>query len=151
MTTRKPYTQGRVFIGRIALGADLLASITRVANEEEIKAGTVNVYGSVSRLSMTLFDQRTRMQGIAELDEPTDIAHLGGTISQFKGRSMARLSGVFARGDGSTVGGTVTLGTTVYACEVVITEMTGGTLTRDFDSDTGLPLWKESSLLLEKE
>ena len=44
---------------------------------------------------------------------------------------------------------TVTLGTIVHACEVVITELEGGTLSRDFDPGTGLPLWRDTSLLIE--
>jgi predicted DNA-binding protein with PD1-like motif len=74
---------------------------------------------------------------------------MSGTISQFKGRSMARLNGVLAFADGSTVGGSIGIGTLAYACEVVITELLGGTLTRDFDPDTGLPLWKGGSLLVD--
>ncbi|MDB5034185.1 MAG: hypothetical protein JWQ98_1426 [Chlorobi bacterium] len=146
---RKPYAPGKIIIGRLPLGADLLASITRIANDEEIKAGTVAVYGSLTRLTLSSFDQATKMPSQSDWEEGMEIGSLGGTISQFKGRSMARLSGTFARGDGSMVGGTIAIGTRVYACEVVITELTGGTLTRDFDPATGLPLWKDGSLLIE--
>jgi predicted DNA-binding protein with PD1-like motif len=74
---------------------------------------------------------------------------MSGTISQFKGRSMARLSGTLVGSGGAMIAGSIGLGTRAHACEVVITEYVGGTLTRDFDIDTGLPLWKESSLLVE--
>ena len=62
---------------------------------------------------------------------------------------MAKINAVLAATDGSVLGGVLALGTVVYACEVIITELSGGTLTRDFDSETGLPLWKDTSLLLE--
>ena len=148
--TRKPYSHQRIFIGRIPKGADLLASITRIANEEEIKSGTVTVYGAVSYLVLTVFNQEAKLQGTLERAEGMEIASLSGTISQFKGRSMAKLSGAFAARDGSVIGGSIALGTVVYACEVVITELIGGTLSRDFDFETGLPLWKENALLIEK-
>jgi predicted DNA-binding protein with PD1-like motif len=131
------------------MGIDLLAAITRIANEESIKTGLVTVYGMVSRLALGRFDQETRTSQIVELEEGLEIASLSGTISQFKGRSMARLGGIFVRADGSVLGGTLGLGTVVFACEAVITELAGGTLTRDFDMETGLPLWKENSLLIE--
>jgi uncharacterized protein len=146
---RKTYTPGRVYIGRLPAGADLLAGITRIANEEEIKAGTVTIHGTLQRATLTVFDQEAKMQQTVEREEGLEIAAMSGTISQFKGRSMARLNAVLAATDGSVLGGVLALGTKVYACEVVITELSGGTLTRDFDPETGLPLWKESSLLLE--
>jgi predicted DNA-binding protein with PD1-like motif len=98
---------------------------------------------------VTVFDPAARMNGAIEREGAMEIAAMSGTISQFKGRSMARLNGVLAFADGSTLGGTIGLGTIAHACEIVITELAGGTLTRDFDMETGLPLWKESSLLVD--
>jgi predicted DNA-binding protein with PD1-like motif len=147
--TYKPYEQGRIFIGRIPLGADLLAAITRIANEQEIKLGTVMAHGMLSRVTLTVFNQATKAVMTVEREGGTEIAGLSGTISQFKGRSMARLSGTFAFPDGSVIGGNIGIGSVVYACEVVITELIGGVLSRDYDQETGLPLWKDTSLLLE--
>jgi len=146
--TRRSYQQGRIYIGRLPQGADVVAAITRIANEEGIKVGTVAVYGMLSRLALSVAGQPGGMAQVVEREECMEIASLGGTLSQFKGRSMARLNGAFAGGDGSLVGGSLALGSIVYACEVVITELVGGVLTRDFDAATGLPLWKENSLLL---
>lgn len=147
--TRKPYEQGRTFIGRLPNGADIVAAVTKIANEEGIKGGTVEVHGTVSRAVVTIFNATTRMAETVEREGGMEIAAMSGTISQFKGRSMGRLNGIFAAPDGSLVGGSVGVGTIAYAAEVVITELLGGTLTRDFDMETGLPLWKESSLLIE--
>lgn len=147
LMTRKPYTQGRIFIGRLPQGADLLAAITHIANDEAIKVGTVVVHGAVARASLSLFDPEANIMMAVEREERMEIAGMSGTISQFKGRSMARLNGVLAGRGGATIGGMVTIGTTVLACEVVITELEGGTLSRDFDAATGLPLWKDGSLL----
>lgn len=146
--TRKPYTSGRIYIGRLPNGADLLGSITHIVNEEAIKAGTVEVHGSVSRAVLSIFDPATKQQERIEHESGAEIVTLTGTISQFKGRSMPRLNGAFVSPNGNFFGGTLALGTEIYACEVVITELIGGTLSRDFDPDTALPLWKESSLLI---
>jgi predicted DNA-binding protein with PD1-like motif len=146
--TRKPYTSGRIFIGRLPKGSDLLGSIARIANEESIKVATVSVHGSVSRVSLTIFDQGTKQQEPIEREEGLEIVSLTGTVSQFKGRSMPKLNGIFAAPGGGLVGGALALGTEVYACEVVIAELEGGALIRDFDPETGLPLWKENSMLI---
>lgn len=146
--SRIAYQHGRVFVGRLPKGADLVASITRIANEEGIKAGTVAVHGMVSSLALTT---RNGLEQVvpAELGELLEIAGLGGTVSQFKGRSMARIDGAFVRSDGSMTGGLVALGTAVHACELVLTELLGGTLSRDFDPETGLSLWRANTLLIE--
>lgn len=147
--TRKPYQQGRIFIGRLPQGADLVAAVTRIANDEAIKLGTVTVHGAVERAAIARIDAATRMQQTVEYDGVMEIAAMSGTISQFKGRSMARLEGTLALDDGRLIGGMITVGTVAHACEVVITELLGGVLTRDFDAATGRPLWKESSLLID--
>ncbi len=147
--TRKPYECGRMFVGRLPKGADLMAAVTKIANEEGVKLGTVSVHGLLVRLSISRHNFDTRMNEAVEHEGPVEIAAMSGTISQFKGRSMARLNGAAVAVDGSFVGGIVGLGTIVYACEVVITELLGGTLTRDFDMETGLALWKATSLLVD--
>ncbi|MBS1913695.1 MAG: DNA-binding protein [Bacteroidetes bacterium] len=147
---RKPYIQGRVFVGRLPGGVDLVAAITHIANEEGIKLASVSAYGILNRVALTQFDAENPLAAPVQHDEPMEIASLSGTISQFKGRSMARLNGVFVPKSGMPIGGSVALGTMVHACEVVISELEGATLSRDFDMETGLPLWKESSLLIER-
>lgn len=146
--TRKPHTISRVFIGRLPSGVDLVGAITRIANEEEIKVGTVVVHGSVQRAVVTVQNQESKLSETVERDGGWEIAAMSGTISQFKGRSLARLNGVLAHHNGTVIGGTVAIGTVVHACEVVITELQGATLSRDFDLETGLPLWKATSLLI---
>ena len=136
-------------MGRLPKGADLLATITRIANDEGIRAASVTAHGAVARATLALFDQATKTPRTIEREEGMEIASMSGTISQFKGRSMARLNCVLAGSDGTVVGGVVAIGTLVYACEVEIVELLGGTLSRDFDMETGLPLWKDGSLLAE--
>lgn len=149
--TRKPHTINRVFIGRLPSGADLVGAITSIANEEEIKVGTVAVHGSVQRAVLTIQNQESKLSERIERDGGLEIAAMSGTISQFKARSLARLNAVLATRDGEVIGGTVALGTVAHTCEVVITELHGATLSRDFDMETGLPLWKATSLLIVPE
>ncbi len=146
--SRKSYTHGRVYVGRLPNGADLLEAITHISNEEGIKVGTVMVNGSVARAVLTVAGGNMGFPVTIERDERMEIASMTGTISQFKGRSLARLGAALAGSDGSLIGGTLAVGTIVFACEVVIMELEGATLTRDFDAETGLPLWKAGSLLM---
>jgi predicted DNA-binding protein with PD1-like motif len=145
---RATYSQGRILIGRLPGGADIVEAITRIANEEEIRLATVEVHGTVARAALTVLDQETRFPVAYERETGMEIGSMSGTISQFKGRSLARLGAVLGAPDGGTIAGTVALGTIAHACEVVIVELIGGTLTRDFDMATGLPLWRNNALLI---
>jgi uncharacterized protein len=147
--SRKHYTPGRVFVGRIPRGADLIESIARIANEESIGVARVEVSGVVERLALTVLDPSTPMPTAIVHETPIEIASLSGTITQFKARALPRLAGMFVASDGTIRAGTLARGTRVYACEIVITELIGATLSRDFDRETGLALWKKSSLLID--
>jgi predicted DNA-binding protein with PD1-like motif len=145
------YSTGRSFVGRVPRGADLLEAITRIANEASIGVATVAVHGVVERLALSVLDPETRMPSPRTVEAQLEIGSLSGTVSFFKARALPRLSGVFVAHDGAIHAGTLARGTVVYACEVVITELVGAKLSRDFDPETGLALWKASSLLIAPE
>lgn len=144
---RTSYTVGRTFVGRLPKGVDLLEVLTRIVNEEEIRAGRIEVFGSVSSLSLSRLNRETKFSETVTYEEGYDIGSLAGTVSLFKRRSLPRLSGVFSDSAGRIVAGNLMLGTIVFSCEVVLTELVGGSLSRDFDMETGLPLWKNALMI----
>ena len=44
--------------------------------------------------------------------------------------------------DGACVGGHVAPGCVIFACELILQELVGEPLEREFDEVTGLPLWR---------
>lgn len=143
---RTTYSIGRTLIGTVARGEDLLGRITAILNEEKIELGRVEVYGSVEKLTLERHDQGTGFGIDQTVQAGCDIVSLSGPISLFKRRALPRLHGLFVETSGTLHGGMVAPGTVIHACEVVITEYTGGKITRDFDQETGLPLWTRSEL-----
>jgi hypothetical protein len=137
-----PYSPGRTFIFKLEPEADLLASITRFANDEGVKVGRVSAIGAVTNASFSYFNQETKVYQPMEVPGRFEIVSCSGNISQFKQRSFAHLHIVFADSEGRAFGGHLAPGTTVFACEVILDELLGGTLTRDFDPETGLAGWK---------
>ncbi len=133
-------------IGTIARGEDLLGRITAILNEEKIELGRVEVFGAVEKLTVERHDQGTGFGVETRSEGGCDIISLSGPVSLFKRRALPRLSGLFVETGGAVHGGIVMPGTIVHACEVVITEYTGGKITRDFDGETGLPLWSNVEL-----
>ena len=143
---RTRYAEERVLIGTIDRGHDLLERITAIVNDEGIEVGRVEVFGSVESLVITRHDQMTRFPTEDRISVGCDIISLAGPVSLFKRRALPRLHGLFVEPEGRLHGGLLALGTRTHACEAVITSYSGRKLTRDFDPETGLPLWKNAGL-----
>lgn len=149
MSKRIPYTQQNTFIGRLPHNSDVLGHITKLLNEEKIKVGEVKLYGFLQNLVLSEFNFETKFTDQKEVENAhglVEICSLSGVVSMFKGRASVNLSGVFKLQSGNIVCGSVGLGTRSYACEAIITVFDGATLSRDFDSETSLPLWKNAEL-----
>lgn len=144
--TRTRYGEQKVLIGTIDRGEDLLERLTAIVNEEEIGVGRIEVFGALEELVLTRHDQQTRFPREDRIATGCDIVHLAGPVSLFKRRSLPRLHGLFVEPEGRLHAGTLGLGTRVHACEAIITCYEGRRLTRDFDMETGLPLWKNAGL-----
>lgn len=137
-----PYVPARTFVFRLAQGSDLLEAITRFANEHGVAVARVGAIGAVTEGAFAYFNQATRAYERQEVPAPLEIVSLSGTISTLKHRAFAHLHIVLADREGRCVGGHCVQGNVVFACEVTIEELAGGTLVRDFDPATGLTLWK---------
>ncbi len=148
MTEKKRtiYGEGRIFVGRIGRGEDLLGRVTAILNEEEIRLGQIAVHGHLTRLVLSRHNPADPFAAEMDLQAPCDITVCSGTVSLFKRRALPQLAGLFVEPEGTLHAGTIRPGTIVHACEIVITELTGGSLSRDFDEETGLPLWKGAIL-----
>jgi predicted DNA-binding protein with PD1-like motif len=146
--TRSIYTTKRTFIGRLPHGADLLESITKIVNEENIRVGKVTAIGAVQNGAVSYYDQTTKQYERIEFDKPMEILSCIGNVSVFKQRSMVHCHIVFSDREGKCFGGHLANGCTVFACEIIIEELEGDRLLRDFDETTGLPLWQERTVLI---
>lgn len=143
---RTSYTSKRTFVGRLPHGADLLESITKIANEENIRVGKVTAIGAVQRAAIAYYNQDTKEYERKEFDKHLEIVSCVGNISTLKQRSMAHCHIVLADEHGNCLGGHLTNGCIVFACEVIIEELEGDSLIRHLDGTTGLSLWQERAI-----
>lgn len=131
-------------VGRVPHGADLLGYLTEVCEKSGVTLGAVSLIGAVSRAQIAYYDQEKKeYRQIGPFEEALEIVSASGNVSLKDGVPFVHLHAVFARESGECVGGHLTEGTTVFACEYTITKLDGPRLERGHDGTTGLFLWKE--------
>lgn len=135
------YLTGRILLGRLPKGGDLLKEITRVVTENGIETGTLMVIGAVSRARFGFYDQEGREYHFKEVDRHLEIVSCSGNISLLDNQPMVHAHIVLADEDGNTVGGHLAEGTVIFAGEAYIRELKGEKLVRSYDKPTGLSLW----------
>ncbi|HHW42311.1 MAG TPA: DNA-binding protein [Desulfotomaculum sp.] len=143
MLTR-PVSRGRVIMGRLPKGADLLESLTRLCVNENIQLGDIRAIGAVQRARVGFYDQQKRTYSYLEFDRPHEIISLAGNVSLKDGQPFVHAHIGLMAEDGRMAGGHLAEGTVVFACEYVITELLhekDSGFERVFDEDTGLFLW----------
>jgi predicted DNA-binding protein with PD1-like motif len=134
-------TQGRVWVGRLETGDDLVEEIERVCAEQEVRAAWVSAVGAVKRASFAYYEQDERRYLELASDEHHEIAGFVGNVSMRDARPFLHAHATFAARNGATVGGHLLLGCEVFVAEITIREMTGVELVRTPDEVTGLALW----------
>jgi len=132
---------GRGFAGRLATGSDLVEEIERFCAEHGVLAAQVTVIGAVRRARYAYYEQDDHRYRELETDTHHEITGFTGNVSLRDDRPFLHAHATFADGAGATVGGHLLRGCEVFAAEVMIRELTGVSLVRVHDDETGLALW----------
>ncbi|PLX40693.1 MAG: DNA-binding protein [Deltaproteobacteria bacterium] len=139
---RREVNRGRIFIGRLERGDDLLAALTDVCVKEGVKIGRVEAIGAVESATVGFYDQDIKVYEYIEIAEPMELLALLGNVSTINNETM--LHAHVTLGDdagGHCRGGHLAPGTVVFACEYIIEELIGEALVRGPEEATGLSLW----------
>jgi hypothetical protein len=132
---------GRGFVGRLATGSDLVVEIERFCLEHDVLAAQVTVIGAVRRARYAYYEQDDHRYLELESETHHEIVGFTGNISLRDDRPFLHAHATFADASGATVGGHLLRGIEVFAAEVMIREISGVTLVRMPDAETGLALW----------
>jgi len=136
---------GRSFMGRLAKGDDLLQSLEKFCQEQNITLGEVRALGAVSRARVGFYNQEERKYYFLDFEQPLEILALVGNISLKDGQPMVHAHVTLANAAGRAWGGHLAAGTPVFACEFAVHEYQADqTLARQNDPETGLMLWPKS-------
>jgi predicted DNA-binding protein with PD1-like motif len=137
----------KVFMGKLAHGADLWEELTDICIREEIRLGRIEAFGAVQKAKLGFYHQKTRNYESFALDRPLEITKLIGNISLKEGKPMVHAHVTLADKDGSAYGGHLMPGTIIFACEFLIQVFEGPIFNRKLDEQTGLPLWEMDSTI----
>ena len=116
---------------RLRRGADLMQSIQTLCREKHIAAGVVlSAVGCISRGRVRDASGVT----IREIPDHCEIVSLNGTVSE----NRCHLHIALSREDLSTIGGHLCPGCIINTtCELVIAELPGTAIEKEFDEETG--------------
>lgn len=134
--------RGPMLIGRLPHQGDLLGGLTAAAVEGGVKAGLIQVIGSLERARLAFYDQRARRYREFSLDTPLEITAGLGNISLKDGTPFVHLHLSLADQEGAMTGGHAVAGCTVFAAEYAFIPLAGTTPVRMHDETTGLFLWE---------
>ena len=132
---------GRIWVGRLEAGDDLVEEVERACGEHDVRAAWVSAIGAVRRASFAYYEQDERRYLELESTEHHEITGFVGNISIRDDRPFLHAHATFASRHGAAVGGQQLPGCEVFAAEVTIREMTGVELVRTPDEVSGLALW----------
>ncbi|CAN5295255.1 DNA-binding protein [soil metagenome] len=134
-------TAGRGFVGRLETGSDLVEEIERFCASRGVLAAQVTVIGAVRRAAYAYYEQGDHRYLELASNTHHEIVGFTGNISLREDRPFLHAHATFADASGATVGGHLVRGCEVFAAEVMIREITGVSLVRVPDEETGLALW----------
>ncbi len=134
----------RRIMGRLSMGDDVLAALTKCCELHNVRLGEVRALGAVSKARFGFYDQSVRKYHFIELDKHLEITSVIGNISLKDGKPFIHAHVTFTDDKGTALGGHLAEGTIVFACEYVIHEYQSDQIPeRGYDEETGLFLWKK--------
>lgn len=131
-----------MLIGRLPHRGDLMGELTKVAVENGIKAGAVQVIGALERATLGFYDQWHKSYRALPFDRNVEIVSGLGNISLRDGAPFVHLHLSISDETGSVFGGHAMEGCTIFAAEYFILPIPGIQPVRTFDETTGLHLWE---------
>jgi predicted DNA-binding protein with PD1-like motif len=138
----KEYARGRRIVARLAHGGDLLDEIAAVAGAHGVTMAEVRGIGALSEARLAYYDQQAKTYGEFAVEGAVEILALLGNVSRRDGATAVHVHATLSGHDGACVGGHVVPGCRVFACELMLQELDGEPLEREYDEVTGLPLWR---------
>jgi uncharacterized protein len=140
MGTRE-FARGRRVVARLPHGGDLLEEIAAVADAHGMQAAELRAIGALQTARLAFYDQTSHEYGEFAVDAPVELVGLLGNVSRRDGATAVHAHATLAGHDGACLGGHVAPGCVIFACELIVQELVGEPLEREYDAVTGLPLW----------
>ena len=135
------FKPGRLFMGRLPHGQDLIAAIENFCQEASLQMATFSLIGAVTSFTIGAYDQKQQVYITATEKAAFEIVTCTGNISLMDGKPFVHAHIVLGDPEGRLVGGHLFSETVIYAGEISLQELAGKPLERAHDQTTGLSLW----------
>ncbi len=132
----------KVLMGAIEEDEDLLLALCKLAKEQDIRAGRIEILGAVKEANVGYFNYKTKQFEFTKYRKTLNIVSCHGTFTEKDGEPFVHLHISFSDNDGKMYGGHLTEGTIVYSSEFTIAVYEGDRAVRSYDEITGLNLLK---------
>jgi len=140
--TGSEFKPGRLFMGRLPYGEDLISSIENFCKSSSIQMAAFSLIGAVSSYTIGTYDQNQQVYVTAAATTNLEIVTCAGNISLMDGNPFVHAHIVLGDEKGNTIGGHLFSETILFAGEISLQELLGKPLERAYDEKTGLSLWK---------
>ncbi|NLY67541.1 MAG: DNA-binding protein [Tissierellia bacterium] len=127
-------------IVRLERGEEIVESITKLCNEEDIKLGRVTGIGATDKVKIGLFNVETKEYHSTVLEGDMEITNLSGNISRMDGEVYIHLHITVCDEENKAYGGHLNMAVISATCEIII-DVIDGYVDRRFDEETGLNLF----------
>ncbi|MFZ7124860.1 MAG: PPC domain-containing DNA-binding protein [Desulfobacterales bacterium] len=132
------YRTARHFIGTLGMDSDLIGSVAAAAQQAEVAAAQLTVWGTLIKAVMGCFDPAQMVYVTWVEDRPMELVNGSGILCMKDEEPFVRLHGLVADDRGNCRGGRLFPGTVAFSIEYVLREWTEPPPTRRYDPATGL-------------
>jgi len=134
------YNASKELIIRLKYDTDVVQSITEIAKNKGIEAGSFTAIGALKHARLGYYDQENHEYREMKIDSPHEMAGCVGNVSLKDGEPFVHAHVVLSDEKGNTRAGHLLEGI-VFAAEVHLSQLEGPKLERKYDEVTGLSLW----------
>lgn len=140
------YNAGRIFIGRLSSGKDIIGAVELFCREKGIKMAVFSVSGAVSLFTIGVFDQKQHVHVTSRNESPMEIISCTGNAILHNGNIHIHAQIILADQLGKISGGHLFSDTLLFAGELQLIELLGLPAYREYDQDSGRMVWTKNKL-----
>lgn len=136
------YKTGRRLLTTLKRGEDLIGAVEQFCRAASVETACFSVWGAVSTVTLGVYDQQQQVYVTHSEAASREILSCTGTVSLQEGAPPVHARIILADAEGGLTGGRLFSETRIFAAELVLEELLGPPLKREYDSDTGMMLWR---------
>jgi predicted DNA-binding protein with PD1-like motif len=96
---------GRVIVGKILPGEDLIDAVTEIVKKHEIKSGLINIIGALKQFTIGYFNLHTKQYNFKTFNEDVELISCMGNVAYKEGEPMIHLHVTVGKDDFSMLAG----------------------------------------------